>query len=303
MKKFLIIVMLMCLMISGCNDGKGTDGKFRIVTSFYPMYLHTINLTKGINEVEVVNLTKPQTGCLHDYQLTTEDMKTLSTANVFVANGFGMESFLDKAAEVSDLKVIDLSKASDINPIETNGEINPHVWLSITYAKRQVIELSNQLSQIDPDHSADYKKNALEYVTKLDELRDEMHIELDVLPNKDIVTFHEAFPYFAKEFNLNIIDVVEREPGTEPSPKELAETIDKLKTLPVKVIFTEPQYSPKAAETISNETGANIYTLDPIVTGEAIEGNTDDYINKMRQNKETLKIALQNKETVENVQK
>ena len=295
MKKFLIIVMLMCLLISGCNDGKGTDGKFRIVTSFYPMYLHTINLTKGINDVEVVNLTKPQTGCLHDYQLTTEDMKTLSTANVFVANGFGMESFLDKAAEVSDLKVIDLSKASDINPIETNGEINPHVWLSITYAKRQVIELSNQLSQIDPDHSADYKKNALEYVTKLDELRDEMHIELDVLPNKDIVTFHEAFPYFAKEFDLNIIDVVEREPGTEPSPKELAETIDKLKTLPVKVIFTEPQYSPNAAETIANETGANIYTLDPIVTGEAAEENADDYINKMLKNKETLKTALQNK--------
>ena len=287
--------MLMCLLISGCNDGKGTDGKFRIVTSFYPMYLHTINLTKGINDVEVVNLTKPQTGCLHDYQLTTEDMKTLSTANVFVANGFGMESFLDKAAEVSDLKVIDLSKASDINPIETNGEINPHVWLSITYAKRQVIELSNQLSQIDPDHSADYKKNALEYVTKLDELRDEMHIELDVLPNKDIVTFHEAFPYFAKEFDLNIIDVVEREPGTEPSPKELAETIDKLKTLPVKVIFTEPQYSPNAAETIANETGANIYTLDPIVTGEAAEENADDYINKMLKNKETLKTALQNK--------
>lgn len=295
MKKFLIIVILMCLMISGCGDGKGTDGKFRIVTSFYPMYLHTINLTKGINEVEVVNLTKPQTGCLHDYQLTTEDMKTLSTANVFVANGFGMESFLDKAAEVSDLKVIDLSKASDINPIETNGEINPHVWLSITYAKRQVIELSNQLSQIDPDHSADYKKNALEYVTKLDELRDEMHIELDILPNKDIVTFHEAFPYFAKEFNLNIMDVVEREPGTEPSPKELAETIDKLKTLPVKVIFTEPQYSPNAAETIANETGANIYTLDPIVTGEAAEENADDYINKMLKNKETLKTALQNK--------
>ena len=294
MKKILTALMIVCtFVLIGCGGGKGTDGKFRIVTSFYPMYLHAINLTKGVEGVEVVNLTAPQTGCLHDYQITTEDMKTLAGGDVFVANGFGMESFLDKAAEVSDLKVIDLSKAEKINPVETDGEVNPHVWLSITYAKQQVIELCNQLSQIDPDHSIDYKKNALDYVTKLDALREEMHDQLDFLPNKDIVTFHEAFPYFAKEFDLNIVAVIEREPGTEPTPKELAETIDKLNTLSVKVIFTEPQYSPSAAQTIANETGAKIYTLDPIVTGEAVPANADDYINKMHENMNTLKAALQ----------
>ncbi len=294
MKKILTALMIVCtFVLIGCGGGKGTDGKFRIVTSFYPMYLHAINLTKGVEGVEVVNLTAPQTGCLHDYQITTEDMKTLAGGDVFVANGFGMESFLDKAAEVSDLKVIDLSKAEKINPVKTDGEVNPHVWLSITYAKQQVIELCNQLSQIDPDHSIDYKKNALDYVTKLDALREEMHDQLDFLPNKDIVTFHEAFPYFAKEFDLNIVAVIEREPGTEPTPKELAETIDKLNTLSVKVIFTEPQYSPSAAQTIANETGAKIYTLDPIVTGEAVPANADDYINKMRENMNTLKAALQ----------
>ncbi len=295
MKKFFFItIVLLSLLIFGCgNEGKGTDGKFRIITSFYPMYLHAINLTKGITDVEVVNLTSPQVGCLHDYQLTTEDMKTLSTGNVLVVNGFGMESFLDKAAEVSDLKIIDLSKAESIDPIKVNDEINPHVWLSFTYAKRQVIELCNRLSEIDPEHSLDYKKNALDYVTKLDEFRDEMHKELDFLPHKDIVTFHEAFPYFAKEFDLNIIAVVEREPGTEPSPKELAETVDKLKELPVKIIFVEPQYSPDIAQTIANETGAKIYTLDPIVTGDAKPSSDSDYLNKMYQNMVTLKMALQ----------
>ena len=220
-------------------------------------------------------------------------MKTLASGDVFVANGFGMESFLDKAAEVSDLKVIDLSKNIDIIPIETNGEVNPHIWLSVEFAKRQVIELCNRLSEYDPDHSIDYKKNALNYVTRLDDLSERMHDQLDFLKNKDIVTFHEAFPYLADEFGFNIVAVVEREPGTEPTPKELAETIDKLNTLPVKVIFTEPQYSPSAAQTIANETGAKIYTLDPIVTGEAVPDNADDYINKMRENMITLKAALQ----------
>lgn len=284
----------MMTFMTGCGgNGKGTDGKFRIVTTFYPMYLYAINVTKGIEDVEVVNLTAPQTGCLHDYQLTTEDMKTLATGNVLVANGFGMESFLDKAAEISDLKVIDLSQSDEIHPIEINGEINPHVWLSPLYAKRQIITLCNQLSEIDPDHSLDYKKNTLEYVTTIDALSEQMHNRLDFMKNKDIVTFHEAFPYFAYEFDLNIVAVVEREPGTEPSPKELAETIDKLKNLPVKVIFTEPQYSPSAAETIANETGAKIYTLDPIVTGEATPSSADDYINKMRENMVTLQTALQ----------
>ena len=294
MKKVWTLLLVICTFtLIGCNSGKGTDGKFRIVTSFYPMYLHTINLTKGIDDVEVVNLTAPQTGCLHDYQITTEDMKTLAGADVLVANGFGMESFLDKAAEVSDLKVIDLSKNIDIIPIETNGEVNPHIWLSVEFAKRQVIELCNRLSEYDPDHSIDYKKNALNYVTRLDDLSERMHDQLDLLQNKDIVTFHEAFPYLADEFGFNIVAVVEREPGTEPTPKELAETIDKLNTLPVKVIFTEPQYSPSAAQTIANETGAKIYTLDPIVTGEAVPDSADDYINKMRENMITLKAALQ----------
>ena len=120
-----------------------------------------------------------------------------------------------------------------------------------------------------------------------------MHAALDNVPHKDIVTFHEAFPYFAKEFHLNIIGVVEREPGTEPTPTELQETIEQVNALPSKVLFTEPQYSPAAAETIARETGAKIYTLDPVVTGEATPEAKDAYIDTMRKNMNTLKEALQ----------
>jgi len=120
-----------------------------------------------------------------------------------------------------------------------------------------------------------------------------MHKELDDLPHKDIVTFHEAFPYLAKEFKLNIISVIEREPGTEPTPHELEETVAKVNALPVKVLFTEPQYSPVAAQTIASETGAKMYELDPVVTGEANEEAMDAYITAMKKNMEVLKEALQ----------
>ena len=291
MKK-IFLFLLMIFTLTGCGKTQD-DGKLKIVTSFFPMYIDAINIAGNIDGVEVINLTKPQTGCLHDYQLTTEDMKILETADIFIVNGLGMENFLDKVTESrKDLKIINASDSEEIFTIKDGEEINPHVWMSVTYSMNQVKTITSQLCTADPTHADAYKKNALEYLNKLSALRDEMHLALDNLPNKDIVTFHEAFPYFAAQFKLNIAGVIEREPGTEPTPQELSDTIKIVNDLPVKVLFTEPQYSPKAAETIARETGAKIFTLDPITTGESIPQNSDAYINAMKKNAEVLTEAL-----------
>ena len=294
MKKIcsLFVVMFLIFFMTGCGGEKKSD-KLKIVTSFYPMYIDAINIAGNVDGVEVLNLTKPQTGCLHDYQLTTEDMKTLETADIFIVNGLGMENFLDKVISAQkDLKIIDASNSDEIYLLKDGDEINPHVWTSVTYSMAQVRAITSQLCQADPAHAEQYKKNALDYLNKLSALRDEMHLALDNLPNKDIVTFHEAFPYFAEQFKFNILAVIEREPGTEPTPQELTETIEKVKSLPVKIIFAEPQYSPKTAETISRETGATVSILDPIVTGNATPESADDYLNKMRINMDVLVTEL-----------
>lgn len=104
MKKLLLVVLsLMTMMVfTACGSEKTTtsqedkansEDKIKIVTSFYPIYIETLNVTKGIDGVVVENMTKPQTGCLHDYQMTPADMKKLENADVFIANGAGMESF------------------------------------------------------------------------------------------------------------------------------------------------------------------------------------------------------------------
>lgn len=302
---FTAITLLCTALLAGCsqsttasNTAEKNDGSFRIVTSFYPIYITTANIVNGVDGVELVNMTKPQTGCLHDYQITTDDMKTLDRADAFVANGAGMEAFLDKIIqERKNMVVIDASQGIELlkdaekNTKNEAGD-NPHVWLSITDAIQQTDNIASQLAAADPKHADAYKANAAAYIDKLKALQKKLHAELDNLPHRDIVTFHEAFPYFAKEFNLNIIKVIQREPGSEPSPSELQETIEEINKLPVKVLFTEPQYSPAAAETISRETGAKIYTLDPVVTGEANESALNAYCTIMEQNAATLIEAL-----------
>lgn len=247
-----------------------------------------MNVTKGIDGVVVENMTKPQTGCLHDYQMTPADMKKLENADVFIANGAGMESFLqDVIDNQKNLKVVEAAKGIELLADE-HGE-NPHVWVSVSNCMTQVQTIADELSKLDPEHADAYQKNAKEYIAKLEDLKQDMHNHIDNLPHKDIVTFHEAFPYFAKEFNLNIVGVIEREPGTAPTPSELDEIIAQVNDLQAKALFAEPQYSSTAAKTIANETGAKVYTLDPVVTGE---NDLDAYIKAMKQNALTLQEAL-----------
>lgn len=301
--KILFMLTLSAALLVGCSQGKNSGGanqanetgkkNLMIVTSFYPVYIATINVSRDVPGVQVVNMTKPQTGCLHDYQLTPEDLKTLERADVFVINGAGMEAFLEKAIKQQpQLKVIEASKDIELLK-DQNGEVNPHVWVSISNEILQVRNIAAQLSAADPAHAEKYKKNADEYCEKLKVLQDSMREKISQTANKNVITFHEAFPYFAKEFNLNIVAVIEREPGSEPTPQELSETIGKVKASKIKALFAEPQYSSKAAETIARETGAKVYVLDPVVTGDAKPNAYDDYIRAMEKNGKTLQEALQ----------
>ena len=133
MKKIccLLSVIMAALIIAGCGGGKKKEG-VQIVTSFFPMYVATINVTDGIDGVNVRNMTAPQTGCLHDYQLSVEDMKHLEDADIFVVNGGGMESFLSKVTE-SKKKLQVVEAAKDI-PMLMDAESSSVGWNYLLYS-------------------------------------------------------------------------------------------------------------------------------------------------------------------------
>lgn len=294
-------LFIVCLVVfTGCSSrnnntassdaGENSSKTLTVAASFYPMYIFTLNVAKDVPNVKVINMTKQMTGCLHDYAITTEDMKTLDGAQVFVTNGADMESFMDKVTEqMPNLKVINSSIGIKLIKNEGDEGYNPHLWVSISNAIIQVKNIGEKLANIDPSNAQKYKSNTDVYIKKLQVQKDKMHKSLDNDVNRDIVTFHEAFPYFAKEFNLNIVGVIEREPGSMPSAKDLQETVEKVKKLKVKALFAEPQYPTKAIDTISTETGSKVYTLDPGVTGPM---NADAYINIMDNNLKMLEEAL-----------
>lgn len=308
MKRFLSFLLALCLALgmSGCAQPHTQEQpRLKLVASFYPIYIMLLNLTEGIPNIQVDSMAGQQTGCLHDFQMQTDDMKNLETADAFIINGAGMESFLDKVTgELPSLMVIDSSTGIPLiqsgedehgheEHMEGDGhdhsDFNPHLWVSISNCIQQVVNIRDGLMALDPQYADKYQSNADLYVAKLTELRDRMHRELSSVSNRDIITFHEAFPYFAQEFDLHIVTVINREPGSEPNARELADTIRLVRSTGVKALFVEPQYPKNAADIVSSEADAKVYVLDPLVTGEETK---NAYLNAMEKNLQVLLEAL-----------
>lgn len=283
------LMPILLLLLSCKRQDPLQDDTFTIVTSFYPVYIIAKNVAGPVDGVRVINLTQPVTGCLHDYSITAADMKNLEGASILLVNGAGMESFLGHVSQRHPgLKTAELSRGIDL--IESRGEKNPHVWLSVSNAITMTRNCAEALAGADPAHAEQYRENAKAYAGKLAALKREIERALAGFRGRRIITFHEAFPYFAAEYGLVIAAVIEREPGSEPSAKELAVTIDLVKKSGIKALFTEPQYPSSVAEIISAETGAGIYLLDSAVTGD---DNSDAYIRIMKKNMQVLEAAFQ----------
>lgn len=283
-----LVLLLFCIGSAGFG-GQQAAKPFKVVCSFYPMYVMALNVVGDTPGVSVECLTEATLGCLHDYQLTPADLKKLGSAQAFIANGAGMESFIDKVLQqLPGLKVVEASRG-----LELSFKGNPHLWVSISGAIAETKNIAQGLETADPAHAAAYEANATKYVAQLDALRQKMHAALDGLKHKEIITFHEAFPYFAQEFGLKVVGVVEREPGSEPSAGELAHTIELVRHSHVKALFAEPQYPEKSAAVIQRETGVPVSILDPAVTGPRDpEQARESYLHTMRQNLAVLVSAL-----------
>ena len=287
-----IVVMIVAVCVIGniTQNSKVEDKEqFKIVTTFYPIFIMTSNITQGAQNIELVNMADMNAGCLHDYTLSTTDMKKLEKADVIVQNGLGLENFMDKILNTySEIQMIDSSK-NITSKIEGNGEANNHIWTSLSNYIMQVVEITKGLSEANPENKEIYEKNKDSYIKKLKELQERYQTELANLKGKKAICLNEAFSYLAKEIGLEIISIETNHEESSLSAERMKELIEIMKKENIKSILVDKEDNLKSAQTLANETGAKIYELQSGLTGD---GSNDSYLHIMKNNLMTLKEIL-----------
>lgn len=286
-------------------------GRMQVVASFYP--LAHIAEQVGKEFVSVLNLT-PAGSEPHDFDPSPRDVGTLQGSRVFVYNGAGLEPWVTRLVPELEEKGVMLVEASKELPLiagdaheheeeheedeheegESEGEFfDPHVWLDPVLFSQEVNAVASAFVVADPLHASEYMGNARVYTQELEGLHQEFTQGLASCKRRDIVTSHAAFGYLAARYNITMVPISGISPDEEPTPARLAEISDLMQERGITHIFFESLVSPKLAETISTETGAQAISLNPLegLTDEDIS-NGKTYITVQRENLEALRVAL-----------
>lgn len=253
------------LALPGCggtvDDGWPADRPgVKVVVTFAPLYCFAANVA---GDDAVVRNLLTSTGP-HHFNPTDKDARTLRRADLMFVNGLGLEgdkpSKMRAASGNKGLKIVELGSKFPADRLcegtctHDHGDgddhhdhdhgTDPHIWLSPEYAVTMVEAIRDELKAADPAHAANYDRRAAEYVAKLHKLKDDGVALLKDKKDRRIVTFHDSMAYFAKTFDLNIVGVVEKNPGSEPNDKQLRKLIALCANpeKPVRVICSEPQY-------------------------------------------------------------
>lgn len=298
-----MFLLSLCLL-AGCTGGTeiAETGGLRVLTSFYPVYLIAQEVTAGTDGIILDNMAQPQTGCLHDYELTISDMKKLEKADILLVNGGGMEAFLGQALErYPDLCIVDTSAGIPLltedyhhhredEPHE--GEGNPHVWLLPENAAEQAAAICGALSEAMPEERETLERNTAHFSEETERLA-ERAAALPVTEGEQAAIFHEGFAYLAEFFGLNAEIGIFAEEYQEPSAKELAGAADEMREDGISLLLAADDSGAKYARILAGESGGHAVLLDPLTT-KAEENDT--YAGRMERNIAAMRQALEGAE-------
>ncbi|MBE5821996.1 MAG: zinc ABC transporter substrate-binding protein [Clostridiales bacterium] len=272
----LILLFVWIVFLNNSNKVED-DGKFNIVTTFYPMELIIKNISKDAKNLQIDNITKEIGGCVHEYSLTPDDAKIIEKADVLVINGGDMEHFIQNI-NLKKLNIIDSSL--DIKDLDTSS----HFWMNIDLYIKQVENISNGLIKYNPENKEIYEKNAQEYIKKLNELKE---IYNDI-PSSDVnvAIMHDSFNYYKGKFNITASLITGHE-GNH-SANDLQDFVNKIKSTQTKILLVDNDTfnnNQSLIDTIVNDTKIEVFQLNLIVE------NTEDlnnYLDLMEYNYEII---------------
>ena len=279
-----------------------------VAASFYPLAFFAEQI--GKDHVAVTQVT-PGGVEPHDYEPTPRQLIAVYGSKVFLMNGEGVDAWGDKIIDELKQKGVIVVRMTDAialmggfneegeqdpqHPVSANSDVyDPHIWLDPVLAQKEAALIRDAFITADPANADDYRRNADELTAKLKDLDAAYRAGLAHCAVKDAVVSHNAFRYLAKEYGFTTLAIAGLDPEQEPSPQRLAELADLARKEHIAYIFFETLVSPKIAETVATEIGAQPLVLNPIeglTADDAAKGK--EYVAIMRDNLTNLRTALQ----------
>lgn len=238
----------------------------------------------------------------HNFDPTPRDVMRVAEAGLVISNGgVGLDDWVEPLITASDtdatrLVVMEEIEFSPLGPggLEPDADdsaafVNTHIWLDVTIAMSATQAIRDALTTLDPANAGDYRSNADALLQELSELDAELLEALEPVQGAAFVPFHDAWPYFARRYGLDLVIEIEPFPGREPSPEYIVHALSLIEGSGAKAIFSERQLSRRPAEVVADEAGLPLYVLDPEGGGLA---EVESYQELMRYNMEILLEAL-----------
>jgi len=257
-------------LVAGCSSGGGPqaadDGRLHVVTTVSPI----TNIVQNVagDHVAVTGIVPEGTNS-HTFEPAPSDAAVMESADVVFMNGLHLEEPTRELAEANlgdGVPLIELGDETigpdeyiyDFSFPEEAGDPNPHLWTNPLYAKRYAEIVRDELSALDPANATAYGRNFEAFAARIDELDALVRQVSETVPSEQrtLLTYHDSFPYFAREYGWRIIGAVQPSDFADPTPQEIAGLIDQIDDEQIRAIFGSEVFPSPVLEQIAAETGA-----------------------------------------------
>jgi manganese/iron transport system substrate-binding protein len=257
-----LALLLTACTTSGTASPAANGGALKVVAT--TTVLADMVRQVGGGDVVVTSIV-PKGGVVETFDPSPRDITTVSEADLVVMNGLGLDDWLTKVIRAANPDVPVVRLAEDLPGVgyvegEDGEGTNPHLWLDVANGERYATRIADALAAADPARAAQFRAGGEAYAKELATLDKEVRDEVATIPsaNRKLVSFHEAFPYFARAYGLEIVGSVVGVPGQDPSAGEVAALVDAIKRSGAKAVFTEAGFNPDLARAIAQEAGVSV---------------------------------------------
>ncbi len=294
--RMLLRTLAIGVVALGALAGSAQAKTLRVGITLHPYYSFVANIVG--DRAKIIPLIDSDANP-HGYAPQPADMIRMMAMDVMVVNGIGHDSWafeiLDAAGMRNKLKLIYANDGVSLIPVagDPSGEkvVNPHTFISTTAAIQQVYTIARALGELDPENATFFRDNARHYALEIRKLRGEFDAKIAGadLSKFRCASMHSGYDYIMQELGLQVSAVIEPRHGVEPTARQLAETIDRIKAANVNVLFAEKYFASKLSDTIRDATGVRMYSISHISSGPYTK---EKFIEEMRENLTTIATAI-----------